>query len=301
MAILQTINNGTAGTVVSDEQLIDMYVDFEGAVADSLECLNRGITMVNDLNIAQEAMECIKDNPKGSMAAMESFLNCRVDADGRLVSMEGDDAERTLVQKIKDWFKQLWNRFQDFFMKFSLFAQAASRKLGVMAQKLGGNAANWKAEKLKGNEAKIFSVDVLTKADGDFAITAPSMADIKTGKKSADDIAKKDLKPTVALDDTLTQANALALVNAYKKKLDDIVSAKQKINGTLKAAMDSIKVEQNGADRKDRAAVYRQARMNYHVALKNVHTISSLVVRSANKLLAACAKAYKGGMKEALS
>ena len=65
--------------------------------------------------------------------------------------------------------------------------------------------------------------------------------------------------------------------------------------------MDSIKVSQNGADRKDRTAAYRQARLNYHVALKNVHTISSLVVRSANKLLAACAKAYKGGMKEALS
>jgi hypothetical protein len=298
MAILQTINNGTAGTVVSDEQLIDMYVDFEGAVADSLECLNRGITMVNDLNIAQEAMECIKDNPKGSMAAMESFLNCRIDADGRLVSMEGDDAERTLVQKIKDWFKQLWNRFQDFFMKFSLFAQAASRKLGVMAQKLTSNAANWKAEKLKGNEAKCFSKDQL---DKDLAIDDADKLDIVGGKSTLDDIAKKDLKPAVALDDNLKQTDALALINAYKKKLDDIVSSKQKINGKLKAAMDSIKVSQNGADRKDRAAVYRQARMNYHVALKNVHTISSLVVRSANKLLNACAKAYKGGMKEALS
>lgn len=295
MAILKTLNNGNSATV-SEETYRDMYLNFEDALSSAVECLNEGIEMVNELNIAQEAMECIAAHKGSDMTAMEAFTGCRVQ-EGRLVSMEGDDAEKTLVQKIKDWFKLLWARFQDFFMKFSLFAQACSKKLGVMIQKLGNG--NWNAEKLKNADSKCLDKAGLDKIVA--AVTAANAVSIKDGEKTYDDISKDEIKYEQKLDDTLKLEDAKQLLAKHKGVIDSIVASKTKINASLKAAMDSIKVAQNGADSKDRNEAYRKARLNYHVALKNIHTCSGTVVRSANKLLAACAKAYKGGMKEALA
>ena len=283
-------------TQVSEETYKDMYLNFEDALSSAVECLNEGIQMVDELNNVQFAMECIAAHKNSSMVSMEAFTGCKVTAEGRL-SMEGDDAEKTLVQKIKEWFKLLWARFQDFFMKFSVFAQACSKKLSVMSQKLGNG--NWKAEKLKNADSKCLDDTGLNKVDA--AVTAANAISIKDGDKTYDDISKDEIKFEQKLDDTLTADVAKRLLTKHKEVIDSIVASKTKINASLKAAMDSIKVAQNGADSKDRNEAYRKARLNYHVALKNIHICSGTAVRSANKLLAACAKAYKGGMKDALA
>lgn len=283
-------------TQVSEETYKDMYLNFEDALSSAVECLNEGIQMVDELNNVQFAMECIAAHKNSSMASMEAFTGCKVTAEGRL-SMEGDDAEKTLVQKIKDWFKLLWARFQDFFMKFSMFAKACSNKLGVMSQKLGNG--NWNAEKLKNSDSKCLDTEGLKKVSN--AVTTAMEISIKDGDKSYDDISKDEIKYEQKLDDTLKLEDAKKLIALHKAGIDRIVISKTKINASLKAAMDSIKVAQNGADHKDRSEAYRKARLNYHVALKNIHICSGTIVRSANKLLAACAKAYKGGMKDALA
>lgn len=295
---------------VSEEAYLDSYIKFEESASACGEALEVGKQL---FDTAIKVVEINKVARKyGQSKSLEALVGCEF-LNNR-VSMEGDDADRTLWQKIKDWFVDMWHKIQDFFMSFSMLAKRAKAKLQqIVSNFSGGGGKYFNAEKLENTDKKCFNVTELNTITNNFTVYSSAADNIaklisqssgsdtgtvtiaKLGEKSTQyDPSNTESKGTYDLSD-LKSTDILQLAKVHILAIDAIIKAKEIIPKAFKSAADMIKKDQEGEDRGKSLHI---ARMQAHNLMKFTHNSSKAVVRSANAFIWACNVAYKAGKKD---
>jgi hypothetical protein len=288
-SIFKSLESFTPDYVTADGSLIaatEMYqaMDAAEAAAESLSAI------LDDYATVYDAMKTARTNDR--CAAFEALMTPQLKA---YASMEEAKDTRTFWTKVKEFFIRLWHSVEDFFAKFSVFANAMKNKLEKLNIK---EIAKGVDKDLNVESIKVKKLDDDKWNSAWAAITKSVTVDDQAKlSETAKTLAGTRKAFTDAMKDASEATLDLNAAEEYRKKLiiylNLVIRFRQDCVNRFKSAVNAVKggMVDGDPNKKLRINALKDAR---HGELMALLTVSKQLIKDAKAFI----KAVKGMKKK---